>query len=398
MGDWTERVVAVKRLRACLDTHVERDAVRVTLGEIAGRTVAEAVVVPTNVPDRPFATMDGYALATADTSPRPISGSVETTDAPDSLVDGTAARVATGAPLPKGADAVVPIEEAIVKDGRLVGSAPAAGQHLYPAGATAAQGETVFEPGDRLAPRHASLLRDVGIDRVSVRSRPTVGILATGTEIVQGDQPDRDSAMLASLLREWGMKPAILDPVPDDRRRIVAALERAAARHDLVVTSGGTSVGAGDHVGSVLADHDPIFTGVALRPGRPTTAAIVDGTPVCALPGKPVAAHTAATLLLRPALVSRTRDSVDPTVTVPATNDVAVPDTDVEYAVPVSLRDGCAVPTGQGNDADDLYGKLFKPGRVASSTRVTLADGVVITTESIAADQPVSVTPYGVIE
>jgi len=398
MGDWMDRVVAAERLRSCLDAQFEWDTVRVTPDKIVGRTVAEAIVAPTDVPDRPFATMDGFALATADSSPRPITGNVETGDDPDPHADGTAMEIATGAPLPEGADAVVPVEEATVENGCLIESTPAPGRNLYPAGATAAQGERIFDPGDQLAPRHAALLRDVGIDQISVRSRPAVGILATGTEIVRGDQPDRDSAMLANLLRRWGTEPTILEPVSDDQSHVTAAIERATAEYDLLITSGGTSVSAGDHVGSVLAEHGPLFTSVALRPGRPTTAAVVDGTPVCALPGKPVAAHTAATLVLRPALAAQTAVAEDPAVTVRATCDVELPAQDVEYAVPVALCDGRAVPTGQGDDTGDLYGSRFRPGRVASSTRMTLADGIIVTTDSIAAGELVQVTPFEVIE
>ncbi|UIP00451.1 molybdopterin molybdotransferase MoeA [Halobaculum sp. CBA1158] len=404
--DEIEREAAVDRLRTRFDagpTAIEATdtggSASETVGPeaIGGRVLTEAVVAPSTVPARPFATMDGFALAAGDDAPRRIAGRVDPADDPGALADGTAVRIATGAPLPEGADAVVPVEHATVEGDRLVGAAPVPepGAHLFPAGASATEGEVLFEPGRRLAPRHAALLCDLGIDRLAVAPRRSAAVLATGTEIVRGDQPDRDSAMLANLLRGWGCVPTVLDPVPDERERVASAIEAAAADHDLVVTAGGTSVGAGDHVGDALADHDPLFAGVALRPGRPTTAAVVDGTPVCAFPGKPLAAHTAATLVLGPALV----DSADAaTVTATATSRVAFPSDSVEYAVPVALDDGDVTPVGQGDGPEALYGERFRPGRVASATRATLADGLLVTDDDVAAGDRVAVTPYGVIE
>ena len=401
MTDGIDRRVAVDRLRSAVDAHPpDGDSVVVAPEAVAGRTVAGDVTAPVSVPERPFATMDGFALVAGAGGPRPIVNSVAPADDPDRLADGTAVRVATGAPLPDGADAVVPVEEATVRDGRLVAASPPPepGANLFPAGGTAAEGEVLFASGDRLSSRHAALLCDLGIERVAVEPLRDTAVLATGTEIARGVQPDRDSAMLAGLLRGGGCEPTALPPVPDDRERVAAAVARAAAEFDLVITAGGTSVGAGDHVGDVLADHDPLFDGIALRPGSPATVAVVDETPVCALPGKPLAAHTVATLVLRPALAA-TPDGRDPaTVPAVAATDVDLPDEAAEYAIPVDLADGQAVPIGQGDGTSALYGDRFRPGRVASSTRATLADGVVIADDPLVAGEDVRVVPYGVIE
>jgi molybdopterin molybdotransferase len=392
----TDRREAAAALRSAVERHAPAtDPERVSLDAVAGRTVARAVTAPADVPARAFATMDGYAVAAAEEGPRTVDGRVGPADDPGALGAGDAVRVATGAPLPAGADAVVPVEDATVADGRLDAPALSPGTNTYPAGGTAEADETLFPAGARLAPRHAALLRDVGVDRVAVRPRRSVGLLATGTEIHRGEQPDRDSEMLANLVRRWGHEPTVLSPVPDERGLVEAAVGRAAADHDVVVTTGGTGFDAGDHVGRLLDDHDPVFAGVALRPGRLVAAAVVDGTPVCALPGKPLAAHTAATLVCRPALAGGHGDA---TVAATAASDVALPDRDAAYAVPVRLDGERAVPVGQGDGPAALYGARFRPGRVASSTRATLADGLVVTRDPLVAGESVAVTPYEVVE
>jgi molybdopterin molybdotransferase len=394
--DPTDRRDAASALRARVESLAPAgDPEQVAPDAVADRTTARTVTAPADVPARPFATMDGFALSTGDDGPRSVAGQVGPADDPDSLGEDAAVRVDTGAPLPARADAVVPVEDATVTDGRLDAPALAPATNVYPAGATAAADEVLFPAGTRLAPRHAALLRDVGVDSVPVRPRLSVGVLATGTEIYRGEQPDRDSDVLANLFRRWGHEPTVLSPVPDERGLVEAAVGRAVADHDVVVTSGGTSAGAGDHVGRVLAPHDPLFAGVALRPGRPATAAVVDGTPVCALPGKPLAAHAAAALVLRPAF---TGERGDATTAATVDSDVALPAADVEYAVPVALDDGRAVPVGQGDDPAALYGSRFRPGRVASSTRCTLADGLVVTRDPLVAGESVAVTPYEVVE
>lgn len=394
-SDTVPRSVAVDRLLARRDDLWDGTTETVALDAVAGRTVAVPVTVPEDVPARGFATMDGFAVATADDYPLAVTGSVGPADDPPTTDEGEAVEIATGAPLPDRTDAVVRREDATVTDGALSGPALDPGTNRYPAGATAAAGERVFDAGDRLAPRHAAFLRDVGVDSVEVRSRLSVGVLATGTEIHEGRQPDRDSEMLANLVRAWGHRPTLEGTVPDDETAVREAIERAAATHDLVLTSGGTSVGRADHVGSVLAANDPLFTGVALRPGRPVTAATVDGTLVCGLPGKPVAAHTAATLVLRPLL---TGERALPTVAADPTARVDLPDGDVEYAVPVVLDEGRAVPFGHENSPFSLYGTRFAPGRVSSSTRVTLADGVVLADRPLVPGESVAVVPFEVVE
>jgi molybdopterin molybdotransferase len=389
------RSVAVERL---LGVRADREGIgteRVGLGRAAGRVLAEPIDAPADVPRYDRATMDGYAFATADAFPLQVVGEVFAEDDPPTIERGEAVAVATGAPLPAAADAVLPREDATVEDGRLTGPALSAGTNVYPSGATAAAGERLFEAGARFAPRHAALLRDVGVGTATVRRRLDVGLIATGTEIHEGEQPDRDSEALENLIRGWGGRPSMAGTVPDDAGATREAIAAAAAEYDVVVTTGGTSVGRADHVVRVLGEHDLLFRGVALRPGRPVTVATVDGTTVCALPGKPIAAHTAATLVVRPLFTGESRL---PTVAADVSVDVTVPGDDVAFAIPVMLEDGTAMPLGHADSSLALYDDRFAPGRVASSTRVTLADGLVLTETGIETGERVEVVPYEVIE
>jgi molybdopterin molybdotransferase len=378
----TARLLDVRR-----STVADVESVAVGLDAIAGRTVAGAVEAPRTVPPVDFATMDGFAVDSTDDGPLTVVGGVTPADDPPSIGPGETVRIATGAPLPPSADAVVPVEAASVTDGELAAPSIAPGANRYPAGATAEAGERLFAAGERLAARHAALLRDVGVDSVTVRRRLSVGILATGTEIHEGRQPDRDSETLANLVRGWGHDPALLGSVPDDASAVRERIERAAAAHDVVLTSGGTSVGSDDYVTSVLADHDVAFSGVTLRPGRPVTAATVDGSVVCGLPGKPVAAYVAALLVLRPLFTGCDRT---PTVRADPVARVDLPAPDYEYAIPVDLDDGSAEPVGRGGSLA-LYDERFVPGRVASSTRVALADGLVVTADPLVPGRSVDV-------
>ncbi|MDS0296267.1 molybdopterin molybdotransferase MoeA [Halogeometricum luteum] len=408
------RAAAVERLLELRAARPDAPTERVELAAAAGRTLAEPVVAGRDVPERDRATMDGFALAADDDYPLTVVGEVFPEDDAPTIRRGEAVEIATGAPLPPEADAVLMREDATVGDGRLSGPSLASGTNVYPAGATAAAGERLLSAGETVDPRHAALLRDVGADAVTAERRLSVGVLATGTEIREGRQPDRDSEMLANLVRRWGHRAAILDAVPDEEAAVREGIEAAAADHDAVLTTGGTSVGHADHVVGVLAEHETLFRGVALRPGRPVAAATVRGTPVFALPGKPMAAHAAATLVLRPYFVGRDRL---PTVEATCAARVTLPggENEYEYAIPVTLEDGSgpAVGPGAGSELTDpptatplghaassfpLYGERFAPGRVASSTRIALADGVVLTRAAVEKGERVAVVPYGVVE
>lgn len=397
------RSVAVERLLELRAAHEPAASDSVDLSRVAGRVLAEPVHAPADVPAHDRATMDGFAFSSGDDYPLTVVDEVFPEDEPPSIGRGEAVAVATGAPLPATADAVLMREHATVEDGRLSGPSLSPGTHVSPAGTTATAGERLFAAGQRLAPRHATLLRDVGVETVTVHRPFDVGVLASGTEICEGRQPDRDSEMLCNLVRGWSHEPTVREPVPDDETVVREAIADTAENYDVVVTTGGTSVGRADHVVRALGEHDIHVCGVDVRPGRPVTVATVEGTPVFALPGKPIAAHTAATLLLRPFLTGRARL---PTVTADITSRITLPEDDTEFAIPVALDDDSdddaavsrATPLGHADSSLCVYGERFAPGRVASNTRVSLADGLHLTRDAVDEGDRVAVVPYEVIE
>jgi molybdopterin molybdotransferase len=219
----------------------------------------------------------------------------------------------TGAPMPPGADAVVPVE---ATDGGVaqvaIRVAPSAGQHLRRAGEDAAVGSRVLPVGTHLGATQVGLLAAVGRHHVVVRPRPRVVVLSTGSELVEpgaplghGQIPDSNSALITAAAREAGAIAFRVGIVPDDPRTLVDTLEDQLIRADVVVTTGGVSVGAYDVVKEVLATLGTVrFEKVAMRPGMPQGFGTVgpDRTPFFGLPGNPVSAYVSYEVFVRPAL------------------------------------------------------------------------------------------------
>jgi molybdopterin molybdotransferase len=297
-------------------------AEEVAVRDALGRILAADVLAPRPLPAFDRAEMDGFAVQAARTksatAPDPVVLEVEGECLPGApfegpLAAGRALRIMTGAPMPEGADAVVPAEFAKESRGFVRISGPvAAGKHVGRAGAELAEGEVALAEGRRLRPQDLGLLAAVGLERVRVAACPRVGVLTTGDEIVKPGGKlgpfqvfDVDTPLLAGLIERWGARPGPSSLQPDDPARVNRALGRlvASAGVDLVVTAGGSSVGSGDLVPAALEDLGKVlFHGVALRPGGPAGFGVVDRKPVFMLPGNPVACLAAFDLLVGPAL------------------------------------------------------------------------------------------------
>jgi molybdopterin molybdotransferase len=394
---WTE---GADRVRALRETWLSRLGTEtVPLGRIAGRAVAAPIDAPTDVPAHSYATMDGFALDATDPYPLDVVDTeVFPEDDPPAIDAGEAARIATGAPLPDGANAVLKRERARIEAGRLDGAALDPGTYVYERGSNVAEGERLFATGERLGPKDAPLLADLGVESVTVRDRFSVGLLATGTEIHEGRQPDLDSAMLAGLARSWGHEATHEGTVPDDYDRVESRIADLARAHDVVVTTGGTSVGDKDLVVRALdALGDLRFHRVRLRPGKPIAVAELPehDAVAFAIPGKPVGAHTVTTLVVRPFFTGDTSLS---TVTARMTRSVDTAAPGFAYAIPVTLGDGDATPLGHVDSQLSVYEETFDPSVLSSSTRATRADGVVLTESAVDRGDPVEVVPYPVVE
>ncbi len=232
-------------------------------------------------------------------------------DAP--LPRGGAMRVPTGGMMPPGADAVIMQEDVEVEGERLLVSRPVqVGENVVPRGADVRAGEFVLRRGARLRPASLGVLAGLGLEHVSVFLRPRVAILATGVELVPAGSPlapgrvrDMNTAALAAAVEAAGGTPVPLGIVHDDRCAIEAALRRALPDHEMLLVSGGSSVGEEDLAVEAIEALGPpgvVVHGVALRPGKPTVLAASGRVSVIGLPGNPVSALVAFDLFARPVL------------------------------------------------------------------------------------------------
>jgi len=285
----------------------------VALDVAVGRMAATGLSAPSAWPARDTARLDGVAVRAADLDgasvARPrvlvVLGETGPGEAAGRLSEGTAWRVRTGAPMPDGADAVVPAED-VGDEGEsvMVARAVRAGYGVEPEGCDVPAGTRLLVPGGAISPRMAALLLAFGIASVRVFHRPRVAIIVTGSEYDPGTGiTPSNGPMLAGLVREAGGTVSSLGTCPDVASTLARTL-LGSLPCDLVLTSGGTGRSAADRVPAAfeLARAEPLFRGLAARPGHTTMAARLEGCPVLALPGVPAAAAVVFELLVRPAL------------------------------------------------------------------------------------------------
>lgn len=284
--------------------------------------LAEDVLSPIDLPGFDNSAMDGYAVLIPDVvtaSPErpavlPVVADLPAGVArPEPLRAGGVARIMTGAPVPAGADAVVPVEWTDAGAGRVrIERSPRAGQYIRRAGEDVKAGARVLAAGTRLSARHIALAAAVGRDALRVRTRPRVVVVSTGSELVPvgrgldyGQVYDSNGPSLVAAAAELGCDAEHVGPVPDDPETMLAALRRAAGTADVVLTSGGVSAGAYDTVKEVLRAVGGVeFVKVAMQPGMPQGLGVLgEGlTPVFTLPGNPVSTMISFELFVRPAL------------------------------------------------------------------------------------------------
>jgi len=362
----------------------------VALEEAAGHVLAREVRATGPLPAWDNSAMDGYAVRAADlrgaAPERPVELRVVTdlpagSAATDAVGPGDAARIMTGAPVPPGADAVVPVE---LTDGGTttvrVGQAPVPGAHIRRVGEDARPGDLVLAAGTPLAERHVAAAAAAGVGRVEVHRRPRVVVLSTGSELgtpgepqPRGRIPDSNSYLLAAAVTAAGCEVVRLPPVPDEPDILRAVLAEHDGAVDAVITAGGVSVGAYDVVKAALTGWgDVTFANVAMQPGKPQgLGRLPRGTPVFCLPGNPVSVFVSFEVLVRPALLRmRGLTSLErPTVTAVTADGWRTPPGRTQY-MPVTLE-----PDGEGWRA-----RRAAPGGSGSHLAVGLAaaDGLAV--------------------
>lgn len=289
-----------------------------TLREARGLVLAEDVTAPHDIPPFANSAMDGYAVIAADVAKAPVTlrvledvpaGSTPT----QSVVHGSAIKIMTGAPLPAGADAVVKVEDTDAgRDEVVINAGAEVGTAVREAGGDIASGTIVLRAGTRLSAPHLGVLASIGVAFPKVRRRPTVALMSTGDEVVPAEtatlEPgkirDTNRPSLQAALEDFGAVVADYGIIPDDAEVLNKTLGHAARNADVVVTSGGVSMGEYDLIKQELAALGTVdFWKVAMQPAKPFAFGSLGGTPLFGLPGNPVSVFVAFEQFLRPALL-----------------------------------------------------------------------------------------------
>lgn len=309
---------AVATIAARVTAVAECESVELT--DADGRVLASDVRAPMALPPFTNSAVDGYAVRSADL-PRDnerafsVSGRIQAgSPAPGMIAPEQAIRIFTGAPMPDGADTVFMQEDVRIDDAGTVVLPPGlkAGANVRPAGEDVPQGHLALPAGRQLRPQDIALLAALGLTRVEVRRRLRIAVFSTGNEVVSPGTPrspvqlfDSNRFMLAAMLKRLGCEVSDLGILRDDRASLASALQDAAARHDLILTSGGVSTGEEDHVKAAVESVGTlVLWRMAIKPGRPVAMGIIDGTPFIGLPGNPVASFVTFTYVVRPVVMA----------------------------------------------------------------------------------------------
>ena len=275
----------------------------VPLSSALGRVLAENCTVPADVPPADNSSVDGYAVCAGDLvsgRPLPISDRIPAGAAPSPMKPGTAVRLFTGSEIPSGADAVVMQEDTRLYDEQLIVETDVTqGQNIRRRGQDLTRGDLALAAGVRLRAQELGLLASLGIAEIAVYARPRVAVLNTGDELVDpgnslapGQIYNSNRFMLTGLLAEAGCELVACETLKDDRQATRNALENAAQAADLIITSGGVSVGEEDHVRAVMEELGSLsLWRLAIRPGKPLAFGLLESssgeTPLLGLPGNP---------------------------------------------------------------------------------------------------------------
>lgn len=320
------------------------------------RVLAAPVVAAQPVPSFANSAMDGFAVRASDVAEVPCeleivedvpAGSVPTLP----VVEGQATRIMTGAPVPEGADSIVIVEETRSNESVVtVLASPTTGDHIRPAGSDVEAGATILGEGIRLTPRHLASAASV-TGKLEVSVRPTVAFMSTGDEVVAPDtetlEPgkirDTNRVLLRSMLEELSIPHIDLGIIDDDLDSLRSAYERAAGQADVIVSTGGVSMGDHDYVKQILGELGTVdFWRVAMQPAKPFAFGHVAGTPLFGLPGNPVSTFVAFEQFLRPALLhmmGATR-TLRPRITGTIGEDVSTSPEKEVYLRVILARDG----------------------------------------------------------
>jgi molybdopterin molybdotransferase len=307
---------ALARLLEMADADAITETERVSLAEAEGRVLALPVIAGLDLPPWSNSAMDGYALRFEDLQGEPLSVSqrIFAGQSPEPLKPGTCARIFTGAPMPEGADTVEMQENTeVLDDGRIrFVETLKPGKNVRLKGNETRQGDTVLDAGKRLGPIELGIAASLGCATLEVFRRPRVAILSTGDELVEPGKPlgpgqiyNSNRTVLASWLKRLGCEVIDAGILPDDLERTREQLGQLQSA-DLILSTGGVSVGEADFLGQALREAGELtLWKLALKPGKPLTCGRYNGVPVIGLPGNPASTLVTFGLLARPYLLRR---------------------------------------------------------------------------------------------
>lgn len=357
------------------------DPITLPLADSHGCVLAEDVVAQWPLPSFDNSSMDGYAVMASDVSSAAEASPVTLTVIDDvpagsradvALRPGCAVRIMTGAPIPSGTDCIVPVEVTDAgTDSVEIRERVAAGSYIRRAGEDVIIGDVVVRAGTLLSSRQLAVIAAVGKGHVVVYPRPRVAVLSTGSELVEPGTPlskgmisDSNSFLLVSAANEAGAQAYRVPPVPDDAEAFSAAISDQLHRADLILTSGGVSMGAYDTVKEVFSSYGTVeFTKVAMHPGMPQGHGVVgesdnERIPVITLPGNPVSSYISFQNFVRPAINKlRGLGSTDrPRLAVEVTKPLDSPQSKRQFARGRFLDDGRVEPVGGGQGSHVIGG------------------------------------------
>ena len=357
------------------------DPINLPLADSHGCVLAEDVVAQWPLPSFDNSSMDGYAVIASDVSSAaeaspvtlPVIDDVPAGSRADvALRPGCAVRIMTGAPIPSGTDCIVPVEVTDAGTDKVeIREQVAPGTYIRRAGEDVIVGDVVVRAGTLLSSRQLAVIAAVGKGHVVVYPRPRVAVLSTGSELVEPGTPlskgmisDSNSFLLVSAANEAGAQAYRVPPVPDDAEAFSAAISDQLHRADLILTSGGVSMGAYDTVKEVFSSYGTVeFTKVAMHPGMPQGHGVVgesddERIPVITLPGNPVSSYISFQNFVRPAINKlRGLGSTDrPRLAVEVTKPLDSPQSKRQFARGRFLDDGRVEPVGGGQGSHVIGG------------------------------------------
>ena len=377
--------------------------IELPLSSAHGCVLAADVAAPWPLPSFDNSSMDGYAVRSADVALASAEAPVELTvvdDVPagfrstEAVTPGTAVRIMTGAPMPDGADAVVPVERT---DGGTatvwVSQGVDSGAYIRRAAEDVVAGEVVLTAGTLIGARQVAILAAVGCGLVFVHPRPRIAVISTGSELVEPGLPlrhglisDSNSYLLVAAAREAGADAYRVGPIIDDERLFLETVEDQLHRCDLILTSGGVSMGAYDTVKAVLSTLGSVdFMKVAMNPGMPQGHGFVgeENVPIITLPGNPVSSYISFENFVRPVIrrMCGLDDIMRPELRTVCEEAVDSPSGKRQFARARFLPSGAVVPTGTGQGSHVMGGLAIADALIVipeDVTRVSAGDTVTV--------------------